>query len=399
MSSLTVTKERQSYSPRHFLEAGKAKSKFAGVMPEAHQLEACLNDLPAMGAWLHKNHIQTMFESFAQDSAHGTFGLDDYVNPLTTPSITTPIQFLQHWLPGFVHVITQARTIDVLVGMSVQGDWQTEEVVQGVMELIGSPALYGDYTNTPLSSWNTNFERRTVVRFEEGLRDGVLEDLRAAAMNVNNSASKRIAAALVLEIKRNQIGFYGFNNGLNRTYGLLNDPNNPAYVTVAIGASGFTQWNTKTFDEITGDIRSWYAALRLSTGGNLQDDADEVTLAIALSVYDQLTKTTSANGYSVMAWLRDSYPNTRVVNVPEFDGADGGENVAYLYLESASKTPDDINKNTSTDDMRTYIQPVPAKFQTVGVQKLAKGTVESYSNATAGVMLKRPYNVYRASGI
>jgi hypothetical protein len=35
----------------------------------------------------------------------------------------------------------------------------------------------------------------------------------------------------------------------------------------------------------------------------------------------------------------------------------------------------------------------------VGVAKTAKGFEEDYANATAGVMLKRPYAVARYSGI
>ena len=39
------------------------------------------------------------------------------------------------------------------------------------------------------------------------------------------------------------------------------------------------------------------------------------------------------------------------------------------------------------------------KFKINGVEKLAKGYQESYGNATAGAMLKRPFAVYRSTGI
>jgi len=49
----------------------------------------------------------------------------------------------------------------------------------------------------------------------------------------------------------------------------------------------------------------------------------------------------------------------------------------------------------STDGGKTFIQPVPAKFQVLGVQQLTKGYEEDYTNATAGIMVKRPWAVTR----
>jgi hypothetical protein len=65
--------------------------------------------------------------------------------------------------------------------------------------------------------------------------------------------------------------------------------------------------------------------------------------------------------------------------------------VFYLF---ADRVMDD-----STDDGRTFLQVVPAKFMVLGVSQLTKAYEEDYSNATAGVMCKRPYAVVRRSGI
>jgi len=335
--------------------------------------------------------LEGMFAAYLSGNVPMLAGMDAALTPaLTVPSISTPIQFLQEWLPGFVFIITRARKIDDLVGITTQGSWEDEQIVQGILERTGQPAVYGDLTNTPLSSWNTNFETRTNVRFEEGISVGRLEEARAAAMRVSSSDSKRSAAAEALEIQRNEVGFFGFNNGLNRTFGILNDPELPAFVTVPLGASGFTEWSTKTFLEITGDIRSWYAALRQQSGSRIDPGKDAVTLALATGVYDFLS-VTSDFGNSVMQWLMETYPNTKIESVPEFDLANGGENIAYLYAEGVM--------DESTDDNRTWVQVVPSKFQTLGVEQKAKRYVESYSNATTGVLLKRPFAVFRASGI
>lgn len=306
-------------------------------------------------------------------------------------TITTPVQFLQNWLPGFVHTVTQAQTIDEILGVTTAGDWEDEEVVQGVLEPTGLAQLYGDYTNVPLASWNLGFERRTIVRFEEGLRVGVLEEARAGKVKVNSAATKRGAAATALDIQRNRVGFYGFNSGDNRTYGLLNDPNLPAYVNVAGGT-----WAGKTFLQITADIREAVGALIVQAGGHVKagpnaQNATPMTLVLPLGS-DNYLSVTSDFGNSVATWLKDTYPNMRIITAPEFAGANGGANVFYLFAER-------INDGNSDDGGQTFIQVVPTKFKTVGVEQQAKAYVEDYSNATAGVMLKRPFLVVRRSGI
>jgi hypothetical protein len=335
-----------------------------------------IQELQRLGIYFPNKQLKT-----AMDSLQPT---------VTTASIGTPIQFLQEWLPGFVEVITNARRIDILIGLSTVGDWADEEVVQGVRELVGSAVPYQDNTNLPLSSWNTNFVYRTVVRFEEGMRITNLEEERSARMRVNDSQSKRQAAALALEINRNAVGFYGYNNGNNNTYGFLTDPGLPNYVTVPVGASGSTHWSTKTLLEIDADIRNMISTLRTQSGDQIDPAVTPCTLAVATDVVDFLS-TTSDFGYSVKKWLSDNYPKIRVESAPELNSANGGQNVGYLY---ADKINDD-----STDGGQTWLQPVPAKFMLQGVEKQVKGYQEGYLNATAGAMCKRPYAVTRVTGI
>jgi len=317
--------------------------------------------------------------------------MDATLQPLVTQaSITTPIQFLQNWLPGFVHVITAARKIDELVGISTIGSWEDEQIVQGIMELTGTSVPYGDYTNIPFASWNPNFVYRTVVRFEEGMRVGILEEARSARIRVDSSAQKRNSSALALEIQRNSVGFYGFNNGANLTYGFLNDPGLPNYVTAANGASGSPLWSTKTYLEITKDIRSMVVALRNQSQDQIDPERLKITLGLATAVVDFLSVSTDY-GYTVRQWMTENYPNIRVVSAPELTAANLGANVGYMYAERID--------DTSDDDGRTFIQVVPAKFQVLGVAKEAKSTVEDYTNATAGIMCKRPWAVTRITGI
>lgn len=340
------------------------------------QIEREFGNLHLLGIGLDARTVEQMIDGIGFDA----------VEPLvTTASISTPVQFLQNWLPGFVYVITAARKIDDLVGITTSGSWDDEEVVQGVLELTGTSVPYGDHTNIPLSSWNANYERRTVVRFEEGMQVGRLEEARAARARMDSSAQKRSSSALALEIQRNKVGFYGYNNGLGRTYGFLNDPALPAYSNLPTG-----DWATATFLEITADIRSMIVALRSQSQDTIDPETTDITLALASDVVDYLT-VTSDFGISVRDWLTKTYPRVRIVSAPELNDANGGANVAYMYAESV--------EDNSTDDGRTFIQVVPTKFQVLGVEQKAKGYLEDYTNATAGIMCKRPYAVVRRSGL
>lgn len=338
-------------------------------------------DSARLGVKIDVNMVGQMARAFAMDDAQGL---------TTTATITTPVQFLQTFLPGFVEVITAARRIDDLVGLMGAGSWEDEEVVQMILEYTGVPAPYGDLTNIPLASWNSNFERRSIVRFEEGLRVGALEEARAARIRVNTAAEKRAAAAQALEIQRNKVGFLGFNSGNNRTYGFLNDPGLPAYGTLPNGAGGASTFASKTFNEIVADLIGAAKLLRTQSKDRVDPSKAPITLAIATSVVDALNTVNTLGTMSVKQWINQTYPNWRVESAPELDGANGGANVFYLYAENVA--------DSGTDGGATFVQVVPAKFFALGVEKGAKTYTEDYSNATAGVFCKRPFAVVRRSG-
>lgn len=339
--------------------------------------------LPEIGVYVTDRQLSEM-------AAFG-FGMDAIQAPVTTPNINVPVQFLQHFMPGFTHVVTAVRKIDELIGIATVGQWHDEEVVQGVLEELGGAAIYGDHTNVPLANYNANWQRRTIVRFEQGLMVNRLEEARASAARLSAADSKRGASTLALEISRNRVGFYGLNSGANRTYGYLNDPGLPAYVNVPNGAGGSSTWASKTFLEIIADIRNAASSLRTQSGGVIDPEKDSLTMAIALAAVDALSVTNVQGTQSVRQWIRENYTGARIVPVPELSGANGGANVFYLHAESIA--------DGSTDGGAVWLQPVPAKLFTVGVAKTEKGYTEDYANATAGAMCRRPWAVVRRSGI
>jgi hypothetical protein len=315
-----------------------------------------------------------------------------FTAPATVASIPTPLQFLQTWLPGFVKIMTSARKIDDIVGIKTVGSWEDAEIVQGVIEPAATAAEYGDYTNIPLSSWNTAFERRSLVRGELGMAVGLLEEGRASAMRVSSANEKRQGAAIGLEIMRNAIGFYGWNNGVNRTFGFLNDPNLPAFITSSV-TNG---WANGTFQQIIGDIRAAIIQLRTQSQDIIDPEKVEMTLALPTNHVDFLSITTDY-GVSVRDWLKDTYSNIRVVSAPELNSVlVNSANVAVFYLFAEDI---DSSLDGSSDGGETFAQLVQTKFTTLGVEKRVKSYVEGYSNATAGVLCKRPWAVVRVAGI
>ena len=359
------------------------------IRPLAMVAEDCADygALAQIGINLPQGFVRDQIRSMGLDG----MAMDDNQGLITTASISNPVQFLQSWLPGFVRVMTAARKIDELVGVTTAGKWDDEEVIQGILEPLGEAAIYGDYSNVPLSSWNVNFERRTVIRWEKGIKVGLLEDARSARVRINNAAEKRSAAALALDIARNRVGFYGYNGGANRTYGFLNDPSLPAYATAAATGSGnSTLWSAKTFLNITADLRGMFARLQAASQDQVDVEKTPTTLTLATNVYQYLS-VTSDYGISVREWLAKTYPKCRIVSAPELNLANGGANVAYLFADSV--------EDGGSDGGATFAQVVPAKFQALGTEKKAKGYLEDFSNATAGIFVKRPFAVQRLSGI
>ena len=159
---------------------------------------------------------------------------------------------------------------------------------------------------------------------------------------------------------------------------------------MATGAASDTKWSTKTLLEIITDLLEAFTALNTQTQGVVDPIVTETTLALPTGI-GQYLGTPSSYGYSVMEWLKNTYPKCRPVMAPQLNAANGSANVFYLFADKVD--------DSASDDSRTWVQAVPAKFQTLGVQNEAKGYIEDYTNATAGAMCKRPYAVVRRSGI
>lgn len=312
----------------------------------------------------------------------GIHGMDSALTGPATNSGAAPIEFLRSVLPGIVRVMTTVRAIDRIAGIQEAGNWYDEEVAKKVLQHVGKAELYGDSTNIPLANYKHGYEFRSVVRFESGYESKKLEEAREAAAGINMSAEKRASAVLSLEIARQRLGMFGMAGGTTRTFGLLNDPGLLPYETVT------GVWSGKTFDEIVTDLSDWFETLLQQGAGHIDMNTNFV-LVLPLGAQSALTRPNTL-GMTVRKWLQDNYPNTRIEFAPEFVGANGGANVAYLMAEGVE---------VGGDSGEAVIQVVPAKLFNVGNEQRAKSYIEDFANATAGVMVQYPWMIVRASGL
>lgn len=309
----------------------------------------------------------------------------------TTASITNPVQFLQTFLPGTVRVLQAPTTLEEAIGFTQAGTWEGAEIVQQIMEWAGFTREYGDWQAKPTTSWNRNFDKQNIVRFEVGVNVGRLEEARAAHSNISDANEKQGAATLILQQILNDVGYNGYNSGDNLTFGFLNNPNLPAYVPVADNAGATSKlWANKTWLERQKDVISWANGLLTNSKGRVNVKTQPSTLMIPLAL-DNFFSSTTDLGYSLKKWFDDNYPMARLMAVPNLDLAASGLNAVYWFADSV---PD-----SGTDDGSTFRQVIPARMVSLGTEQQVGGYKTGYSCATAGTFALRPFAVYRASAM
>lgn len=301
---------------------------------------------------------------------------------LTGPAVANGAMLshmLQTWLPGTLRVVTQVRNIDEIAGITTVGRWEDDSINLRVAEPVARAELYGDTTNIPLADYRQSFESRGIVRFEQGFSVGKLEDARQSANGYQSADEKRRAATESLDISRNQVGFYGFRQPDTNVYGLLNDPGLPAFGSAAV------PWLSADFDDLVAEFTDMINQLEVQMGGKLQDSA-ELALVLPTGYRSMFsTYSPSASGTTFRQWLKENFPKLRLVTTTEFKDANGGLDVAYLFVENAAE------QDESDITGASLVQAVPVRYQVLGSENRIKGYIEDAINATAGIFVLRPW--------
>lgn len=119
-----------------------------------------------------------------------------------------------------------------------------------------------------------------------------------------------------------------------------------------------------------------------------------VTLLLPLGYRSVMNRVNpaSAVGETVRSWLTDQLPNVRILYVPEFVEANGGANVAYMFVENIGGGEDEA-------EGATISQLVPERYRVLGSETRVKGYIEDATNAVAGIIIERPWAFTRMTGV
>lgn len=308
--------------------------------------------------------------------------MDEYAQMNTTATISNWIQFFQYFYPKPISMLTRAMKADQVGGAHKAGEWAQEEIVFPIIEKLGQPRLYSDGANVPYASFNPDWERRTIKRFELGCLVGRLEEERSSMMRLNSADLKHGAISQALALVMNDVYWNGFEGN---TYGILNDPNLSPYLTLSTGAKGDTTFATKTFEEITTDFNGAISRLAVQLKGHFDSYSTRLLLVLPTSVMGYLN-TANALGKTVKSWLKENYPNMRIEFVDNLNGADGGENVFYLMLD------EELNGSFIQGQM------FQNRFMLLGMSRQTKGFEEDFGCATAGAFVAQPLAIVRYTG-
>lgn len=333
---------------------------------------------------LHTSELLRLGIGLVPAGFRGGMAMDSaLVGPAVAPGYILPEQ-LRTVIPGVIRQLTTPKLIDEILGMTTVGRWEDESIEWLMAEHFAKAELYGDHSNTPLATYGGGTELRGVVRFEQGFEVGLLESVRQAASGFDVNDEKRRAAIDSLDQARQDIGMFGFANPANPVYGILNEPGLAPYIELAPFAG-------KTFAQLTGYYQTLFSALETQSQGRINDTTPlTIVEPLGYRQYRYVTNPTG-QGETVQEWLNRNFPTIRTIYTPEFLGANGGQNVIYMFADTV-----DVDDEAAGS---TAEQIVPTKYQLIGTEQLLKRTVESATNATAGVVITRPWAWARGTNI
>ena len=311
--------------------------------------------------------------------------------PYIGGSVSGRQDLFRSFLPGVIRDMTQMRQIDNVLGMTMIGNFLTKEVVQATEQRTGNAIGYSELASAPRVSYATDYETRNTVRFMIEAEFGGDSDRMAEAAGQDPRATKMSAVTTALEIARNEVSVYGYFGGLNKTYGFLNDPNLPAYITLPNGANATPEWSTKTFLERQKDVVEAITSLELSTGNNFSASMMNFTFVIPSSVNGYLNELNDFGTMSLRKFIQETYPRCTIVPMSDLDSANGGANVFYMFVDNLL--------GDSSDTGAVMSQLVVSKIESVGTMITYDTQSEKFRNSSAGTIVHRPYAIYRATGM
>lgn len=275
-----------------------------------------------------------MQDLIGQDSA-GNLIATDSAYPLVTTSNSGILSMLSTYIEPKIIDVLQApmKAAEVTNGQTKRGDWTTDTAAFPMIEPTGEVTTYGDYNNGGTAGANFTFPQRQSYHYQVMTQWGERELARAGLAKVNWAAQVNMASVLTINKYQNKTYLFGVAGLQN--YGILNDPDLPASVAPNTKAAGGTAWLSAagaanaTPLEVQEDILKLFWGLQNRNKG-LVDADTKMTLAMSPQSAVALGFN-NLYGINTKKYLADTYPNMRIVTVPEYATASG--NIVQLIAD------------------------------------------------------------------
>ena len=311
----------------------------------------------------------------------GIFLGDSY----TAANIGIPGGILSQISPEVVEAIFAKRSAVEVAGTQKKViDWGDEEYFNPMLETTGKTTAYGDYSQAEVAGLNLGFDKYGHYRFSVGVTIGNLEEEQFAKAKINGYERKFGAAFNATEIERNRAGFFGYiSNSSNTflTYGILNNPQLPAWETAS------KTFDAMTYDEIMNFFANAVATLTTQTGNNINVNS-KIRVCIASDKFAFLTGLVTQYGFSALDGLKKAYPNMEFVSVYEFNRAYNNLDAIYFIGESMAGGVAETMFLGYSELAKSENMVIETKFRKTEI-----------SSGMVGLVLNKPLFVLRYAGI
>lgn len=255
-----------------------------------------------------------------------------------------------------------------------------ETALQRIYDSVGIAKIIGNYADD-LPRADVAGKETAVRVYQLGAAYGynVRELQNAAFANRPLSALKAAAARNAIDIKLNQLAWYG--EAKNNIFGFLNQPNIGEYALKNDGANGSTALKDKDEATVIRDMNEFLQAIPTAT--NEVETPNTVLLPPEAYAYLKTTRLTDSDR-TLMDFIQQAHPEiTRWMKVGELKGAgEDGKDVMFAGVFDP-----------------TYIKfEIPARFNQLPVEKRNLEYVIDCLSETAGVTVNYPMAFIKAVG-
>lgn len=260
------------------------------------------------------------------DSAGGLMAMDAAYPLVTTANSGIPAMLSTYIDPKKVEVLlAPLKATEVAGGESKMGDWTTRTAMFPVIENTGEVTSYGDYNNSGAAGVNFQFPQRQSYHYQTITQWGERELAETGLAKIDLASQKDIASVRAINRYQNKTYLFGVSGLQN--YGILNDPALPADIAPNTKSAGGTAWIDATGAvnatplEVQQDVMKMFWTLQDRNKGLIEPDTAMTLVmspqsAVALGINNEF-------GNSVRFYLKETYPNMRIVTVPEYATAAG----------------------------------------------------------------------------